>query len=232
MSGFRQRASGGHAGHLIFKPAQTAGGPTVPFLIMMAGIVSTWLALIVGLALDGTFHAPPTSPPIATLLGIAVPPLVFVVAMQVSPGFRRNILSIDPVWLAGIHGLRIVGAGFLFVYAFGHLPAIFALVAGWGDVLVALLAPLIAAKLARTPEFLRSNWLRGFHVLGLLDFVGAVGAGLVARQAVEAGAVGTAALGELPLVLIPGFAVPLWICLHIAALIQSGTGTSHSQNEA
>lgn len=40
----------------------------------------------------------------------------------------------------------------------------------------------------------------------------------------------TSALGELPLVLIPCFAVPLWICLHIAALTQiaaSGQAARH-----
>lgn len=90
MSGFQQRASGTHRGHLVPRPALTAGGPTIPFLIMMTGIVSTWLAVIVGLALDGTFHAPPASPPVATLLGIAVPPLVFARASAPSSNAGRR----------------------------------------------------------------------------------------------------------------------------------------------
>ena len=30
----------------------------------------------------------------------------------------------------------------------------------------------------------------------------------------------TQAMGALPLILVPAFAVPLWICLHIAAFVQ------------
>lgn len=200
--------------------------PSTEFKISAVLLVSGWLAIIVLLASGGTFVTPPTSPPIATLLAISAPPLIFIALMRFSPALRRNVLSIDPMWFASVHGLRIIGAGFLFVYAFGHLSGVFALAAGWGDVVVALLAPFVATQLARSPDFLRSKWLRGFHVLGLLDFVGAVGTGLIARvtYSTEADAVSTAALGELPLVLIPAFAVPLWICLHIAALIQSGVG--------
>ncbi|PWG61848.1 hypothetical protein DEM34_14675 [Spiribacter halobius] len=135
---------------------------------------------------------------------------------------HEAVLAIHPVWLAAVHGLRILGAGFLFVYAFGHLPGLFAHTAGWGDVLVAVLAPFVAARLALDPHFLRSSWHLGFHALGLLDFAGAVLSGLIARGTLPLLGLSesTAALGALPLALIPCFAVPLWICLHIAAIVQ------------
>ena len=183
--------------------------------------VIAWFGLILALGGAGMFRAAAQAPPIATLTALVLPPLLFLALLRVA-GIRAWVLSIDPVWLTAMQGLRILGAGFLFVYAFGHLPALFAHTAGWGDVLVAVLAPVVAARLAADRGFLRSPWYGGFHALGLLDFAGAVGSGLVARGTVPLLETpeSTAALGQMPLLLIPCFAVPLWICLHIAALVQ------------
>jgi hypothetical protein len=183
--------------------------------------VISWFALIASLGSVGAFRAPAQAPPIATLTALLLPPLLFLMLLRLA-GIRAWVLALDPVWLTAMQGLRMLGAGFLFVYAFGHLPALFAHTAGWGDVLVAFLAPIVVARLASDQAFIRSSWYGGFHALGLLDFVGAVGSGLVARGTVPVleAPESTAALGQMPLLLVPCFAVPLWICLHIAAFAQ------------
>lgn len=190
-------------------------------LALAAAVTVTWLAAVVALGSRGVFNAAPDAPPVATLAAIMLPPALFLGLLRVAR-IRQAVLRIDPVWLAAVHGLRILGAGFLFVYAFGHLPELFAHTAGWGDVLVAALAPFVAARLAADPRFLRSSWHLGFHVLGLADFAGAVLSGLIARGTLPLLGLSesTAALGALPLALIPCFAVPLWICLHIAAILR------------
>lgn len=191
------------------------------FLLGCGVVVCLWLALIVMLGFQGVFHRPVGEPPWPTLLAIVIPPAIFLLLLQ-RQAFVSQVLAIDPVWLAAVHGLRILGAGFLVAYAFGHLPGIFAFPAGWGDILVALLAPFVAVILARNPDFLRSKWLWRFHALGMLDFLGAIGSGLLARVLIGADypLVSTTALSQFPLLLIPCFAVPLWICLHIAAFRQ------------
>ncbi|AXI47611.1 hypothetical protein C1J03_17320 [Sulfitobacter sp. SK012] len=187
----------------------------------MLVLVVVWLFAIVLLGRAGVFHTAPSDPPALTLLAMLLPPLLFLFAMRLS-WFRTHVLSINPIWLNGMQGLRILGAGFLFVAAYGHLPVIFAFFAGWGDVLVAFLAPLVVVKLAANRAFLASPRYLAFHIIGLLDFVGAVLSGLVSRGTIPfvAEPQSTAALASLPLLLIPCFAVPLWICLHIAALAQ------------
>ncbi len=196
-------------------------GPSPGFVFVGIGILAAWLGVILTLGAQGLFQANPGEPPLATLVAFLGPPAAFLFALR-SRTLSDQILRIDPVWLTAMQGLRILGAGFLFVHAFGHLPGIFAHTAGWGDVLVALLAPIVAARLAADPAFLKSRWFLGFHLLGLLDFVGALGSGLIARgtiplrETVES----TAALGQLPLLLIPCFAVPLWIILHIIGIHQ------------
>jgi hypothetical protein len=197
-------------------------GASRRFAVATAATVAAWLAAVVALGAAGTFRAAPAAAPAAMLLAIVAPPAIFLFLMRL-PTFRAQILAIDPVWLAAVQGLRIVGAGFLIAYAFGHLSGVFAHPAGWGDVLVGPLAPFVAARLARDPSFLRSSWLWRFHALGMLDFAGAVGSGLLARAGLAHladGTPATAALGQFPLLLIPAFAVPLWICLHVAAFAQ------------
>jgi hypothetical protein len=169
----------------------------------------------------GHFNAGMDQPPIATLTALVGPPLMFLALLRLK-GVREEVLKINPIWITAMQGLRILGGGFLFVYAFGHLPALFAFVAGYGDIIVALLAPIVTAKLAMNRGFLKSRSLERFHYLGLLDFVGAVGSGLIARGTIPLleNPEPTTALAQLPLLLVPCFAVPLWICFHIVALMQ------------
>lgn len=183
--------------------------------------IGIWLFGVVTLGHADIFHVTPDQPPLPTLLAMLAPPLIFWLSMQ-NRTFRRQVLLVDPIWLNGMQGLRILGAGFLFVSAYGHLPWMFAFFAGWGDILVAFLAPLVVAKLAMDRGFLGSRRFFLFHAIGLLDFVGAVLSGLIVRGTIPlvVNPESTEALGSFPLLLIPCFAVPLWICLHIAALAQ------------
>lgn len=184
-------------------------------------VISVWLLSIIILGRNGAFQVEADQPPIPTILAMLLPPLLFLIAMRL-PDFRAEVCMINPIWLNGMQGLRILGAGFLFVASYGHLPQIFAFFAGWGDVLVAFLAPLIVAKIASNRAFLASRRFLMFHLLGLLDFVGALVSGLISRGTIPLVDTpqSTEALASFPLLIIPCFAVPLWICLHIAALAQ------------
>jgi hypothetical protein len=119
--------------------------------------------------------------------------------------------------LAIPHTWRIGGITFLTVMALGHLPAVFALPAGLGDIAIGLAAPFIARRLARGD---RRGAVR-FHVLGIVDLIVALTIGFLAGlgpfRPFEITPT-TEALGLLPLVLIPTAAVPLVIALHIVSL--------------
>lgn len=191
------------------------------FVLAVLIVISVWLICIIIVGRGGTFHVTADQPPLPTILAMLSPPLLFWIAMR-NPSFRAEVLMINPIWLNGMQGLRILGAGFLFVASYGHLPQIFAFFAGWGDVVVAFLAPIVVAKIASDRAFLASRRFLVFHMLGLLDFVGAVLSGLISRGTIPLVDTpqSTEALGSFPLLIIPCFAVPLWICLHIAALAQ------------
>jgi hypothetical protein len=91
----------------------------------MLALISVWLLVIVMLGRSGVFHTAPNDPPVLTLLAMLLPPMLFLFAMRLSR-FRTQVLNINPIWLNAMQGLRILGAGFLFVAAYGHLPGIFA----------------------------------------------------------------------------------------------------------
>jgi hypothetical protein len=142
-------------------------------------------------------------------------PLVF------SPTFRRLIRAIPETWLVGIHATRILGILFLALMEMRLLPAEFALPAGYGDVTVGLLAPVVAYLLARRHPYARA-FVIGWNILGLLDFVGALvtGGAYIGPFAVQLAQSGIS-LNYLNFVLIvPAFAVPLFALLHVYSLVQ------------
>ncbi len=81
----------------------------------------------------------------------------------------------------------------------------------------------LLAVLMRQPSFAASRTFVIWNLLGILDLVvalatGALGTILVAGA--DAG-VTTAAMAQMPLVLIPAFFVPVLFALHAAALLQA-----------
>ena len=133
-----------------------------------------------------------------------------------------------PARLALPHTLRVVGVLFLIVMALGHLPAVFALPAGLGDIAIGVSAPFVARRLARGTG--RAGAVR-FNVLGILDLVVAVSIAFLLFEFVEV-TPSTAPLRLLPLALIPTTAVPLAVALHIVSLRRLRTAAKPEEDHA
>ncbi len=146
-----------------------------------------------------------------------IPLVVFLLWFATSAGFRQFALSLNPGILTFVQSWRIVGFTFLVLYAAGLLPGVFALPAGWGDIAIGATAPLAALKLA---NFSRRRSFIFWQTLGIFDLVMAVTLGTTARL-LSPHEVATALMTVLPLSLIPTFAVPLLIVLHIICIAQA-----------
>lgn len=115
---------------------------------------------------------------------------------------------------------RVAGAIFLVAYAQGLMPGAFALPAGLGDVAVGLTAPLVAyvsARRGRSAHRLAVAW----NLLGIADLVVAVTMGfLTSPSAFQQLALDqpNVLISRYPFVLIPTFAVPVSILLHLLSL--------------
>lgn len=167
-----------------------------------------WLAGSALLAYHGVYRSGPWLPAVvfgvlaALLASTRIPVLARVLA---APG-----VSVHLTWPQSV---RIVGVVALIMMFMGQLPALFALPAGLGDLAVGLAAPWVARALARGTGHHRAV---RFNVLGIVDLVVALATGVLSGLV----AVGpsNAALGMLPLALIPTTAVPLAAALHIVSL--------------
>jgi hypothetical protein len=155
-------------------------------------------------------------------LFVLLPPAIALLALWRSPAIRRVLATASVPAIIAVQFCRVVGVVFLILLSLGQLPAHFALPAGRGDIAVGLSAPLVGLAVARGTSggrMLAIFW----NIFGLLDLIVAVGMGtgvLAPLLAPELGArvPSAAAMGVFPMLLVPTFAVPLSVLLHLIAL--------------
>ncbi len=184
--------------------------------------LGVWASVAVLLAQAGVFQIEFGGIPVAIVAGIALPVIGFVTAWQFSAPVRAFVEAQDLALLTALQGWRVVGAAFLFLWAYGLLPAVFALPAGIGDVAVGLVAPFAAIAVAlKAPGWRRAA--KGVILAGLADFtvafvtgIGSIGGNFLSF----AGAPSNEVINALPLVLFPGFMVPVFIIMHVMAIIK------------
>ena len=192
-------------------------------LWVVAITLAAWFLLIVWLGAAGVFIGPRGKPPLPMAIGVAAPLLLFLACMRASLAFREFVLSIDLRLNIAMQAWRWAGMGFIDLYAYKVLPAVFALPAGLGDMAIGMTAPWIILALARRPDFATSSTFVRWNLLGILDLAVAITIGtLEALLATGApGEISTTPMTALPLLLIPAYFVPIFVMLHIAALLQS-----------
>ena len=153
-------------------------------------------------------------------LAIVLPIVIGIGLIRRSDAGRTILRATPQSWLIGVQFYRGLGSVFLILYGMGLLPGVFALPAGFGDVLVGLLALVVAACCAGEYDS-RSRLIVIWNLLGLADLVVAVGTGFLSaptRLQLLALDAPNQLAGIYPLVLVPVYAVPLSIILHIASL--------------
>jgi len=184
---------------------------------LTGGLIAAWFIFALSASALHLFKTDPDVPPLAMGLAVLIPLVVFLVWFATSAGFRQFALSLNPGVLTFVQSWRIAGLAFLALYTVGLLPGVFALPAGWGDIVIGVTAPLAALKLA---NFNRRRSFIFWQILGIFDLVTAVTVGTTARW-ISPNEVGTGLMTVLPLSLIPTFAVPLFMMLHVICIAQA-----------
>lgn len=202
-------------------PTETHGTARGGIRLGVASVLVLWFLLVLSLGAVGAFVGHPGTPPIAIAAGFGAPLLLFFVWLRLSQAFRSFLLSLDLRLIAGIQAWRWAGLGFLALYTYHVLPAMFALPAGLGDMAIGFAAPGIILALIRRPDFAASAAFRRWNVLGILDLVVAISLGALSATLSTGAQVSTAPMATLPLLLIPVYFVPIFLMLHTAALMQS-----------
>lgn len=190
------------------------------FGVTLAVIGFGWLLLTTGLSVSGVFLPGAFGQVSAIPPAILLPILLFSFALTRSNSAVAVLESIPLDWLIRIQFLRVMGGIFLVLYLDGFLPGVFALPAGLGDVATGLLALPVAYLVGQNSPWARSSAL-AWSIFGILDLVIAVSLGFLSspgpfqKLAFENP---NGLVGQYPLVMIPVFAVPLFLILHFLTL--------------
>ena len=176
-----------------------------------AAVLGGWFTASAVIAGNGWYRTLPWMPIavvgfLATLLALTRIPMV--ARALAAPGMASHLVY--------PHSFRVAGVVFLLTMALGHLPALFALPAGLGDIAAGIAAPAVARRLARGTGRRAALW---FNAFGLTDLVVALTLGALTGFQLLNITPSSELNSELPLALIPTAEVPLLLALHITSVI-------------
>jgi hypothetical protein len=184
---------------------------------LTAGLLGLWFVFSLAAGARHLYDNGPNQPPLNLGLAVLTPMILFAVWFAGSSAFREFTLALNPRVLTMIHGWRTAGLAMVALGAYGVLPNLFALSAGYGDIVIGLTAFLVALNLAN-PEHRGSFIL--WQLLGVADLVNAVLLGTLSHV-IDPHGIPTSAMTVLPMSLIPTFGVPLLLILHIISIAQA-----------
>lgn len=182
--------------------------PPAPVLLGVA----VWLAAAVVVVAQGAWSAAPAVVLPLTLISATV---LAWIGVHATVAGRAWAARVSLRWLSLIHVWRVVpGVAFLVLHAGGQLPTAFAVPGGVGDVAVGLTAPLAAWIAGQRRSGSRAA-LGIWQFLGIADLLVVVSA---AFRLTTADPSSMQLLRELPLGLLPTWAVPLTFVAHALAV--------------
>ena len=174
----------------------------------VAVLLGCWLLAAIAFGASGVIAG--LKPPAPQLMLLAITALTLIVGWT-NATLRAWAKTVDLRLVVAFHFVRFVGAYFLILERRGELPAAFALPAGWGDLLVAVLAVFLV--FGGSPSSVgRTRLFRLWNLLGAVDILLVVAT--AARLAI-ADPASMSALAHLPLNLLLTFVVPLIIATHV-----------------
>jgi len=184
---------------------------------LTAGIIAGWFIFALSASALHLFRNDSQRVGIAVAIAALTPIVVFALWFALSENFRQFALSLNPRVLTGAQSWRIIGFTFVLLQARNLLPAIFALPAGYGDMVIGATATLVAWQLASPGH--RNSFIL-WQLLGITDLVTAVSLGTTARLLDPSGP-SMLPLTVLPLSLVPTFLVPLFTIFHVICIAQA-----------
>lgn len=187
---------------------------TVQTTRAVAVALGLWFAVALVVSVSGLFYRVPA--PVVGITNAALVSLTLL-AVYLVPSLRAWVRGLPLRGLVLFHAVRFVGFAFLALHARGVLPGEFALVAGWGDIAVAVSA--LAVAFTAVPVTSRARWwaVLVWNVFGLVDILnvlrGAIRLGLADPDQV-------AVMTAFPMSLLPTFVVPLVIVTHVLIFVR------------
>jgi hypothetical protein len=203
-------------------------GDNVSARVRIAAGLSAWFVLVTAMAATAALHYEHGLGVAGVGVAVMLPIVILSVGVLRSPALHRALRAIPLSMLIGVNVIRAFGVTFLLLYSAGRLPAPFAPVAGWGDILVGLTAlPVAWLAYKKGAAAHPTVWI--WNIIGLLDLIAAVGLGVVSSPGplrLIFAEPGSGIMTTLPWLLIPGFLVPLLAATHLAVFYRLSTAAA------
>lgn len=155
-------------------------------------------------------------PPII-LLFTTFPLKIFLFAIVMNLAIYKlilNNLAIEDI--VKVHIFRLIGTFFLIFAFYKVLPSFFAIIAGLGDVITAVTS-IYVAKCLKNKTHNAKKLAFIWNTFGLVDIIfTAISAIVITKISIDTGCMGVDTLAFFPYCLIPAFAPPTIIFLHVA----------------
>lgn len=187
-------------------------------LLIAAVTLIGWYGLVVLIGRTGFFATNPLFFPFIIFGFVGL----YIILKRVyrSPAVRSVFAAIPIHWLHAVQILRVMGYGFLTAAALRLLPAEFAIPTGIGDVIIGLTAPVFAYLSTKKTDFAQKASIT-WNYLGIADLIIAISLGIVTFprpfQLLPTEVV-TTNIALFPFVIVPLFAVPVSIMIHLFAI--------------
>lgn len=180
-------------------------------------IAGLWIGFAIALATTGIYSATATPVPVVGIM-VVLPLVATGAAASLSGGVRETLLVLPVPLLLGLNALRILPGAFILLLASqGKLSGPFPQSAGWGDIIVGVIAIPLMLVAARNFAGSRRGLL-AWNILGTLDLLEAVALGVLSAPGsplqIYGGTVGSTAMWSLPWSSIPTLLVPFYFITH------------------
>ena len=180
-------------------------------------IAGLWIGFAIALATTGIYAATATPVPAVGVI-LALPLVAIGAAALLSAGVRETLLALPVPLLVGLNALRILPGAFILLLASqGKLSGPFPQSAGWGDIIVGVIAIPLMLTAARNFASNRGAVL-AWNILGTLDLMEAVALGVLSAPGsplqIFGGAVGSTGMWSLPWSSVPTLLVPFYFVTH------------------
>jgi hypothetical protein len=118
--------------------------------------------------------------------------------------------------LVKLHVFRLIGVFFVLLALYDTLPKTFAFIAGIGDMVTAL-GSIYVAKAIQNKKSYSKTLCYGWNIFGTIDILfTAIAANVLTLKSIETGSMGVDTLATFPFCIIPAFAPPIILFLHLA----------------
>jgi hypothetical protein len=155
-------------------------------------------------------------PPLIILFG-TLPLAIFLFTVVIKSKIYQTILEKTTLQdLVSVHIFRVIGVFFILIALHDALPKPFAFIAGLGDIITAVSSIFVAkAIVSKHPNARKYTYI--WNTFGLIDIIlTAIMANVLTKLSMDTGIMGVDTLAKFPFCLIPAFAPPTIIFLHVA----------------